>query len=220
MTGDFEPSGIEYKPRYADAGFSNMVNCNFPKLGDLDGITYTWQSYADSIAAHPGWFPFSYLNNSYHREADPDNMTDCATTLLLSPGTVQVFYGDETGRPLNDARFNVDSNQAFRSDMNWDSIDSTLLDHFSRLGRIRRAHPAIGSGKQITLDSHTCIRTKEGDTVMIRTKPLAGVPIRVAPYFNDGDVVTELYTKQKATVAGGAVTFPEYLNNIAVISIL
>lgn len=133
MTGDFQNTDIDYKPAYARAGFSSMVNFHFPKHGDLDGIVYTWQAYSDSIAAHPDWHPFSYLNNSYYRDSDPDNMIDCATTLLLSPGVAQIFYGDETGRGLSDARLNVDSAQAFRSDMNWDSIDSTRLDHYRRL---------------------------------------------------------------------------------------
>lgn len=218
MTGDFEPSGIEYKPDYAAAGFSNMVNCNFPKLGDLDSIVYTWQSYSDSIAAHPGWFPFSYLNNSYHREADMDNMTDCATTLLLAPGAVQIFYGDESGRGLSDARYNVDSNQAFRSDMNWANVDSALIAHFRQLGKIRKTYPVIGTGRQRTIDSHTCVRTDGDDTVLLKVKPYADVPVNVNGIFTDGDTVVELYSGQTATVKNGAVVFPRYDNNLAVIT--
>lgn len=90
MTGDFDCAGIDYKPGYADAGFSSMVNFYFPKHGDLDAIVYTWQAYADSMAVHSDWHPFSYLNNSYHRDADMANMTDCATTLLLAPGVAQI----------------------------------------------------------------------------------------------------------------------------------
>ncbi len=43
-----------------------------------------------------------------------DNMIDCGTALLLSPGVAQVFYGDETGRKLTEVRLNVDGDQAFR----------------------------------------------------------------------------------------------------------
>ena len=218
MTGDFDMADIDFKPDYADAGFSSMVNFHFPKHGDLDGIVYTWQAYSDSIAAHPGWHPFSYLNNSYHRDADMSNMTDCATTLLLAPGVAQVFYGDESGRRLSDARLNVDSNQAFRSDMDWDNIDSDLLDHFQRLGRIRKAHPAVGAGRQRTLDVHTCIRTLDGDTVLIRVAPVDGRPIDTGGVFADGDTVAELYTGQKATVRGRAIRFPHYENNVAIIT--
>ncbi len=217
MTGDYEYAGIDYKPDYADAGFSSLVNFYFPKHGDLDGITYTWQAYADSLASHPDWSPFSYLNNSYHRDADMENMIDCATTLMLAPGAVQIFYGDESGRKLSDARFNVDSNQAFRSDMNWDDIDSTLYSHFQNLGAIRSAHPAIGSGRQTTLDTHTCVRTSGQDTVLIRLKPIEGKPIHLPEYFKEGETLTELYTGQTAAVKDGSVVFPFYKNNVAVI---
>ncbi len=219
MTGDFDSAGIEYKPDYADAGFSSMVNFYFPKHVDLDGIVYTWQAYSDSIAKHEDWHPFSYLNNSYHRDADMSNMINCATTLLLSPGVAQIFYGDESGRELSDARLNVDSAQAFRSDMNWENMDSELLDHFKRLGKIRKEHPAIGNGRQTTLDVHTCARTWEGDTVIIRLNPKAGMPIEVADFFQDGEKVRELYTGQEAVVTNNSVEFPEFKNNIAVIGI-
>ncbi len=218
MTGDFDMADIDYKPAYADAGFSSMVNFYFPKHGDLDGIVYTWQTYADSIASHPDWHPFSYLNNSYHRDADMANMTDCATTLLLTPGVAQIFYGDESRRGLSDARLNVDSAQAFRSDMNWDTVDTALLDHFQRLGAIRSAHPAIGRGRQTTLDVHTCVRSLPDDTVVIRLKPVENVPINVSGYFAEGEVVKELYTGQEARVVEGTVAFPRFQNRVAVLA--
>lgn len=217
MTGDFDGATIDYKPEYADAGFSSMVNFYFPKHGDLDAIVYTWQAYADSLQAHSDWHPFSYLNNSYHRDADMSNMTDCATTFLLAPGTVQLFYGDETGRKLSDARLNVDSDQAFRSDMDWNDIDTALLAHFRRLGQIRRNNPVIATGKQITIDTHTCLRTDDKDKIMIKLKPDGGRPIPVAGIFDDGTTVCELYSGQTATVSGGTLSFPEYQNRVAIL---
>ncbi len=217
MTGDFENASIDYKPDYADAGFSSMVNFFFPKHGDLDNIVYTWQAYSDSVAAHADWHPFSYLNNSYHRDADMTNMIDCATTLLLSPGVAQVFYGDETGRKLSDARFNVDSDQAFRSDMDWNNLNESQLQHFQRLGKIRQSNPVIGTGRQRTLDVHTCLRFNDTDSVLIRLFPENGKAIPVKGIFEDGTLVTELYTGQKAKVVSGTVTFPEYKNKLAII---
>ncbi|MBO5297512.1 MAG: hypothetical protein J6B03_07965 [Candidatus Homeothermus sp.] len=218
MTGDFDNAGIDYKPEYADAGFSSMVNFFLPKHGDLDGIVYTWQAYADSVQAHPDWHPFSYLNNSYHRDADMSNMIDCATTLLLSPGVSQVFYGDETGRKLNDARLNVDSDQAFRSDMDWDDVDTLQLKHFQKLGKIRNTHPAIGKGRQTTIDTHTCYREYKNDRLIIRVRPIEKQPIVVSPFFPDGTHLTDLCTGNMATVTNGTVTFPVYENNVAVIA--
>ena len=217
MTGDFDNASIDYKPEYADAGFSSMVNFYFPKHGDLDGVVYTWQAYADSVQAHGDWHPFTYLNNSYHRDADMSNMIDCATTLLLAPGVAQVYYGDETGRKLSDARLNVDSNQAFRSDMDWNDIDESLLSHFQRLGQIRRSNPVIGTGRQRTIDTHTCLRYNDCDSLLIVLKPMPERLISVEGIYTDGTTLTELYTGQKAIVTDGAVKFPAYTNNVAVI---
>lgn len=217
MTGDFDCASIDYKPDYARAGFSSLVNFYFPKHGDLDSIVYTWQAYADSVAAHTDWHPFSYLNNSYHRDTDMGNIIDCATSFLLSPGVAQVFYGDETGRTLSDARLNVDSDQAFRSDMNWESVDSLTLRHYRKLGTIRRSNPMIASGKQYTIDCHTCLRSNGKDKIIICVLPVEGQPISVGSAFADGTIVEELYTGLKATVENGKVTFPCYENKIAII---
>lgn len=217
MTGDFDCASIDYKADYADAGFSSMVNFYFPKHGDLDGIVYTWQAYADSVVAHKDWHPFNYLNNSYHRDADMGNMKDCATTFLLSPGVAQIFYGDETGRKLSDAQYNVDGDQAFRSDMDWNDVDSTLLAHYQRLGQIRRNNKVIGTGFQRIIDTHTCVRYNDTDSIVIRVTPLEGQAINVAGVFDDGVVVTELYTGEEATIENGTVKFPRYENRIAII---
>lgn len=218
MTGDFDMAGIDFKPGYAGAGFSSMVNFYFPKHGDLDATVYTWQAYADSLHAHPGWHPFSYLNNSYHRDADPANMIDCATTLMLAPGVAQIFYGDETGRKPNEARFNVDSDQAFRSAMDWTDVDSTLLAHYRRLGTIRRAHPAIGRGRQVTIDSHTCLRHLDNDTVLIRVGRDDSRPVNVARFFADGERLVDLYSGRETTVAAGKVALPPAAHNVAILA--
>ncbi len=217
MTGDFDNASIDYKPDYAAAGFSSMVNFFFPKHGDLDNIVYTWQAYADSMAVHDNWHPFSYLNNSYHRDADMENMIDCATTFLLTPGVAQVFYGDETGRKLNDAQFNVDSDQAFRSDMDWNDIDEAQLEHYRKLGKMRRANPVIGRGRQRTIDPHTCVRYDDNDTILIKLRPEAGKPIKVSGIFQECEEVTELYTGQTAKVENGKLYYPRYERNLAIL---
>ena len=217
MTGDFDYADIDYKPDYADAGFSSMVNFWFPKHGDLDGIVYTWQAYSDSIAAHPGWHPFSYLNNSYHRDTDMSNIADCATTLLLAPGVAQIFYGDENCRKLSDARFNVDSDQAFRSDMDWNDVDAALLSHFRTLGKIRKNHPVIATGRQITIDAHTCLRYDDNEKLIIAVAVEDGRKIPVSNHFADGLTLKELYTGQVATVKSGFIAFPRYGGKVAVL---
>lgn len=220
MTGDFEGASIDYKAAYADAGFSSMVNFYFPKHGDLDGIVNTWQVYADSINVYKDrhWHSFNYLNNSYHREADMTNMIDCATTFLLSPGVAQIFYGDETGRKLSDAKYNVDSDQAFRSDMDWNDIDTTLLQHYRKLGKIRDANSVIGTGRQKTIDVHTCLRYDDRDSLIIAVALSDGQPIPVAGILPQGTKLINLYTGETSEVNDNHVIFQTYPNKIAILA--
>lgn len=220
MTGDFEGASIDYKAAYADAGFSSMLNFYFPKHGDLDGIVNTWQVYTDSINVYKDrhWHSFNYLNNSYHREADMTNMIDCATTFLLSPGVAQIFYGDETGRKLSDAKYNVDSDQAFRSDMDWNDIDTTLLQHYRKLGKIRNANSVIGTGRQKTIDVHTCLRYDDRDSLIIAVALSDGQPIPVAGILPQGTKLINLYTGETSEVNDNHVIFQTYPNKIAILA--
>ena len=113
--------------------------------------------------------------------------------------------------------FNVDSNQAFRSDMDWNDIDEDLLSHFRKLGRIRRSNPVIAVGRQKTLDTHTCVRYDEDDKILIRLMPDNDRPLSVEGVFEEGALVEELYTGNTSRVVGGTVTFPEYRNKVALI---
>ncbi|MBQ8774721.1 MAG: hypothetical protein IJZ50_02585 [Alistipes sp.] len=217
MTGDYDRATIDYKADYASAGFSSMVNFYFPKHGDLDGIVYLWQAYSEAMVEHPDWHPFSYLNNSYHRDTDMENMIACATTLLLAPGAVQIFYGDETLRGLSDAQYNVDSDQAFRSDMNWESIDGATLDHFRCLGTIRHNYPFVVAGRQETIDTHTCARIDGDKVAIIRVRPEECSAIPTGGYFAEGEEVVDLCTGNRGVIDAGRVRFERYKNNVAVI---
>jgi len=49
---DFGNADIDYKAAYADAGFSSMMNCFFPKRGDLDNIA-KWVAGSVTTARRP-----------------------------------------------------------------------------------------------------------------------------------------------------------------------
>ena len=144
-------------------------------------------------------------------------MIDCATTFLLAPRVVQIFYGDEIGCTLSDAQYNVDSDQAFRSDMNWHNINHEQLLHFQKLSQIRSANPVIGCGLQRTIDVHTCIRYNDSDTLLIRLEPSEWKPISVQGLWQDSTQLIELYTNQTALVKNGQISFPYYQKKVAII---
>ena len=111
----------------------------------------------------------------------------------------------------------MDSDQAFRSDMNWEDINQNQLHHFQKLGKIRQANPVIGTGHQLTIDVHTCARYNETDTIIIRVLPIAGKTISVNNFFEDGITLTELYTGQTAKIVNGKISFPKDENKIAIL---
>lgn len=52
IVSDFGNADIDYKAAYADAGFSSMMNCFFPKRGDLDNIA-KWVAGSVTTARRP-----------------------------------------------------------------------------------------------------------------------------------------------------------------------
>ena len=129
-----------------------------------------------------------------------------------APGGAQVYYGDELARPLQVPGANGDAN--LRSPMNWPDLASggraaTTLEHWRRLGRFRRAHPAVGAGAHQTLQASPFIfsRTLDADRVLVALDQPAGrKTIQVFGLFADGTTLTDGYSGQQATVTGGTVT--------------
>ena len=95
----------------------------------------------------------NYLTS--HDDAEPfdkdrQQPIKAANILLLTPGTSQIYYGDETARNLTIA--GAEGDATLQSFMNWGELDSQpemqrILAHWQKLGKFRDNHPAIGAGK-------------------------------------------------------------------------
>ena len=66
-------------------------------------------------------------------------------SLLLAPGGVQIYYGDETGRQEHAEPWGW-KDLRYRIDMNWDSMDKNVLSFWSKLSNFRKSHLAVGGG--------------------------------------------------------------------------
>ena len=131
--------------------------------------------------------------------------------MLLTPGISQIYYGDETARPLEIEGADGDAN--LRSNMNWEDIKpnsetESLLNHYQRLGQFRRNHPSVGAGKQTDLqnDPYVFFRKHENDEVIIsvgyfREQKL----INVASLWKDGTKVRDFYTGTIGVVRNGTI---------------
>src|SRR3990167_1796653 len=103
-------------------------------------------SYASS---HDTSLFFAEQNNDLARQQG------LAAALLLSPGAVQIYYGDESARPLGPS--GSDPYQRTRSSMNWEAHQqpptAARLAPGRLLGQFRAPHPAFGAGSHQRLSS-------------------------------------------------------------------
>ncbi|WBA07968.1 alpha-amylase [Salinivibrio kushneri] len=146
-----------YRSPYFDQGFDALINFDLQKQMDkgaycLSEMQDTYQAYADTMAKEGDFIPVSYMSSHdtelfFSRFKDASMQRGAANALLLAPGAVQVFYGDEVGRDLGP--YGDDFHQGTRSDMIWQHNDTQadLLKHWRKVGQFRQDHPAIGAGK-------------------------------------------------------------------------
>jgi alpha-amylase len=154
MTGEVFPHGV-VRDAYFDNGFDSLINFDFQRdaarlIGDLDALDATYTTYARALNTDPTFNVLSYISShdtSLFYELNGKSAAkqiQVGTAMLLLPGGVQIFYGDESGRAAGPTA--SDEIQGTRSDMNWSTTDPAILAHWQALGRFRRRHLAIGAG--------------------------------------------------------------------------
>jgi alpha-amylase len=174
---------------------------------ELSGDSYKGLGIVNYISSHDDMKPF-----------DPtrERPFESATRLMLSPGSVQIYYGDEVGRPLVVAGATGDANM--RSMFDWQTLDDPrtqrLLGHWQKLGRFRHEHAAIGAGVHRTLSTSPLVfqRTLDEGSVHDSVVVALGVPpgalrIPVGTAFRSGERVCDAYGGGTSIVTAGHVEF-------------
>lgn len=201
-------------------GYDALINFGFKRdaAGSLDSL-FTRYSATLHDGALRGVTILNYLSSHddgapYDR--DRKDPLGAATRLLLAPGSAQIYYGDELARPLVVPGATGDAN--LRSFMNWGDLKSGnattgVLEHWRKLGRFRRAHPAVGAGVHRTLQEKPFIfsRTLEvagrNDRVLIALdQGLGAKAIPVFDVFPDGTELVDGYSGVRGTVANGRIS--------------
>jgi len=210
------------KVDYFAFGYDALINFGFKDdarrpLDDLfstyasalgDG-TLRGQVVVNYVSSHDDGGPY---------DRDRQDPYGAGTRLLLAPGGAQIYYGDEVARPLNAAGAEGDAN--LRSMMDWDVVASmdgpagTVLDHWRRLGRFRRDHPAVGAGEHRLLQADPYIFSRRletggdgGDRVLVALDQGEGPKtIPVFGLFPEGTQLLDCYSGQTAVVTGGRVS--------------
>lgn len=186
MVGEVFGHGPQTSVYHAN-GFDALINFAFQ--GELAGKASDclsqaedgYREYAGLLARSPGHNFMSYASSHdtslFFAEQGQQlaRQRSLAGALLLSPGAVQIYYGDESARAPGPS--GSDPQQGTRSPMNWAAHKqpeiAALLEHWRRLGQFRARHPAIGAGSHERLSTrpYAFARTLGEDKVVIVQGP-------------------------------------------------
>jgi alpha-amylase len=220
-TFDFGDKKVNY---YAN-GFDSMINFEFKKNA-IESYEKLFSKYSQFINNNnDGIQVLNYLTS--HDDSGPfdknrEKPYETGTKLLLSPGTAQVYYGDESARSLVIEGANGDA--TLRSKMNWSDIKTddhtqAVLSHWQKLGKFRKDHPSIGAGihKMINETPYVFSRTYNkddfNDAVVIGLDlPKGNKEINVSSIFKDGELIIDKYSNIEAEVKNGKVIIPTEFN--------
>lgn len=206
------------KVNYFDNGFHSLINFEF-KYNAKDDYEKIYSKYSNILNNElKGYGTLNYLSS--HDDGQPYDAKrsrpyETATKLLLSPGTSQIYYGDESARSL--VIEGTIGDATLRSNMNWndiqkDSLTKSILSHWQKLGKFRNDHPAIGAGihKMISEKPYIFYRTFSkdnfSDEVIIGLDLVLGKKeIDVSDVFNNGTLLRDAYAGLDVTVKNGMV---------------
>jgi len=215
MTGEHWNFAFGDDKGYFNNGFDSMINFSFK--GSASDLASNWQVYADKINNDANYNVLSYIS-SHDSALTRGDMTKIGTNLILLPGGVQIFYGDETARSFGNT--GSDPFQGTRSQMNWGENADTLA-HWQKLGQFRRNNPAVGAGSHEDLGNSTFGRKWTGSTgdnnVVIVINASGTVDVNVDGYFADGVEVRNAYDDAVNTVINGKVSFDAGSNGVILV---
>jgi len=206
---------------FFDHGIHSMINFEFKESAKLS-YEKLFSLYSDKLHNElSGVGVMNYLSS--HDDGGPfdrhrEKPLEAGTKLLLSPGASQVYYGDESCRPLDIPGTRGDA--TLRSRMNWEEIASNemrngvavgkVLEHYQKLGVFRRDHPAVGAGihQMISRKPYFFSRIYEGkgysDRIVAGLELVPGrQSIDVGAVFPDGTALRDYYSGARLTVKDG-----------------
>ena len=229
MTGEvygYSPGGgrkYNYGDRevdFFDYGFESLINFAFKSDAALS-FEELFDKYDRELGSQPlrGVGILNYISS--HDDGNPfdvdrERTYESATKLLLCPGGVQIYYGDETARPLRVEGATGDAH--LRSFMNWedaerDNATKDLLAHWQKLGNFRKRHPAVGAGRHRMLQQQPYIFKRILEDAGIEDRVMAGLDLPtgskelpVFDVFKEGELVKDYYSGQLASVHNGKIT--------------
>jgi alpha-amylase len=217
---------------YFEHGFASLINFELKNdaKNDYETIFKKYNRILNSDLKDKG--VLNYMTS--HDDSEPFDKERrrpyyTANVLFLTPGTSQIYYGDESARDLTIE--GAEGDATLRSFMNWQEIDSlqetkSILDHWRKLGSFRSKHPAIGAGKHKRLArnpyvfSRTYLKDNYKDKVVVGLDlPKGKKSLWVKGFFGDGTKLLDTYSGTQVEVKNGKVILVND-NNIALLELV
>jgi len=213
------------KVNYFDKAFNSLINFEIKWNVKQLSAKAVFQKYDSLLNSDlKGFGVLNYMTS--HDDGQPFDEKreipyETATMLLLTPGTSQVYYGDESARSLKIEGTTGDA--TLRSMMNWNDVNHSaetkkILEHWQKLGKFRANHPAVGAGKHSVISEENGLvfsRIYKNDKIIIGIDLFEhAINIDVSSIFKDGEVLKEAYSNQKVTVKNGRINFNSEFSTI------
>lgn len=206
------------KVNYYDNGFNSVINFEF-KYNAKSSYEELFSRYStilnDELKGKSVMNYFTSHDDGQPFDAKRKKNYESAIKLLLTPGISQIYYGDESDRPLIIDNTNGDA--TLRSVMNWDDIENAKetqqkITHWGKLGNFRTQHASVGAGvhKMITENPYCFSRIYKNDTYEDRVvvgldQPKGVKKLSVGSVYEDGAVLFDEYSNSEVTVRNGSV---------------
>ena len=205
--------GGEY---YQTGKFDSMINFSFNGGNNWDGNYRTgypqpssWDSYininknGDSDRNGHRDNVLTYISSHDTGLTRVGDQYEVGTGLVLLPGGVQIYYGDESNREKAYTGCG-DGDMMTRGDMNLSQAKtSALTAPGGKVGNFRKYNPAVGAGTG-SGTKRTYTGNAGDNKVAIG---ISGSSVDVSGLFADGVTVYNWYDGKSATVSGGKVSF-------------
>jgi alpha-amylase len=202
---------------FFEFGFDALINMGFAThahqepeqiFSEYSTRLYTGELNGKGIVSYLGSHDD---HHSFDRERQRNY--EAAFKLMLAPGAVQIYYGDELARPMF-ASEDVLGDAHMRRFMNWKDLSKNetqqLLAHWQKLGQFRQEQDAVGSGMHQLLSAQPYIfqRILDGVSGIVAGQGLAigKKVIDVSSTFADGTVLLDYYSGHRLKVQRGKVT--------------
>ena len=206
------------KVNYFENGFNSIINFEF-KYNAKESKEALFSRYANILQNElKGYGVLNYFTS--HDDGSPYDKDrkkgyESAIKLLLAPGTAQVYYGDESIRPLIIEGTVGDA--TLRSFMNWEAISNNSavkknLEHWQKLGRFRKNHPSIGAGTHKMLSAKPYVFVREFNKGKFNDKVIVGLDlekgkkeIQIKILFKNGTLLKDAYSGKEVVVKNNKV---------------